>query len=69
MSRIDKLTRDVARMCEAHLPDNTRRRVADTLRRIRLEAKRIERKTDEKTSAARDRICDSVLPARIHSVA
>lgn len=49
MSRIDKLTRDVARMCEAHLPDNTRRRVADALRRIRLEAKRIERKTTKIT--------------------
>lgn len=49
MSRIDKLTRDVARMCDPHLPDNTRRKVADTLRRIRLEAKRMERKTTKIT--------------------
>lgn len=42
MSRIDKLTREVARLCEP-LPDNNRRKVADILRRIRLEAKKIGR--------------------------
>lgn len=39
---IDRLIRDVARLC-LPLPDNARRKVADILRRIRLEDKKNRR--------------------------